>query len=110
MRVKFNILPTKTLLEARGLEPKGKVQKFVDNEVLRLADPYVPSDTTTLRKSGTQSTNIGSGEVRYRTPYARKQYHENKGNGLRGKMWFERMKADNKETILKGAREIAGGK
>ena len=35
-----------------GLLPRGKVQTFIDSEMVRLADPYVPSDTTYTRKSG----------------------------------------------------------
>lgn len=30
--------------------------------------------------------------------------------GLRGKFWFERMKADHLEDILKTAKEKCGGK
>lgn len=110
MNTKFTIKETQMLIKARGLEVGGKVQKYIDSEVLRLTDPYVPMDTGTLKSSGTRSTKIGSGEVRYRTPYARKQYFSNKGSGLRGKQWFHRSKADNKAAILKGALEIAGGK
>lgn len=110
MKVGFEIVALQVLLNARGLEVQGEVQKFIDSEVLRLTDPYVPLDTSTLEKSGTQNTKIGSGEVVYKTPYARRQYFENKGNGLRGKQWFERMKANHKEDILRGARIKAGGK
>lgn len=110
MKTKFTILATQTLIQARGLEVGGKVQKFIDSEVLRLTDPYVPMDTGALKSSGTRATKIGSGEVKYRTPYARRQYFENKGNGLRGRQWFERSKADNKASILNGALKIAGGK
>lgn len=98
------------LLGARGLEAKGKVQQFIDSEVLRLSDPYIPMDTGKLKQSGTSSTKIGSGEVKWNTPYGKKQYHENKGNGLRGSYWFERMKADHKEAILSGAVKVAGGR
>lgn len=40
-------------------------------------------------------------------PKARKEYYINKGGsgGLRGKLWFERMKADHKRDILKAAQE-----
>ena len=105
----FKILATQELIAARGIEVGGKVQKFIDSEVLRLTDPYVPKDSGRLKGSGTISTKIGSGEVRYRTPYARRQYYENKGDGLRGKQWFERSKIDNKKSILNGALQIAGG-
>lgn len=110
MKSKFTILATQTLIQTRGLEVGGKVQKYIDSEVLRLTDPYVPMDTGELKSSGIRHTRTGSGEVKYKTPYARKQYFENKGNGLRGRQWFERSKADNKTSILNGALKIAGGK
>ncbi|MBW8383959.1 MAG: minor capsid protein [Youngiibacter sp.] len=97
------------LMTDRGIEAGGKVQQFIDSEVLRKSDPYVPFLTGTLKSSGIRETTIGSGYVKYKTPYARKQYFENKGNGKRGKMWFERMKADHQEDILRGAIKLAGG-
>lgn len=110
MKVEFNILETQLLIKARGLEAKGEVQQFIDSEVLRLTDPYVPKDTGTLKKSGTQHTKIGSGDVVYKTPYARQQYWNNKGEGLRGPKWFHRAKENHKVEILKGARQKAGAK
>ena len=110
MKVKFNILETETLMKTRGIEVQGKVQKFIDSEVLRLTDPYIPFDSGALKRSGTQNTKIGSGEVIYKTPYARKQYFANKGSGLRGKKWFSRMKADHKKQILRDAKKVAGSK
>lgn len=81
-------------------------QEFVDSEVLRRCDPYVPFRTGVLKKSGILGTEIGSGEVSYIAPYARKQYYRNKGNGKRGKLWFERMKQDYKDEIRRGAQKI----
>lgn len=107
---KFKILELQLLLRARGLQEQGEVQRYIDSEVLRLTDPYVPMDTGALKRSGTQHTKIGSGKVVYKTPYARRQYFKNKGNGLRGKQWFHRMKADRKDEILRGAVKIAGAR
>lgn len=96
------------MLARRNLETNGKVQKFIDSEVIRLSEPYVPWATGTLAQTSPKiGTHIGSGEVVYKAPYARRQYYENRGNGQRGKMWFERMKADHKDEILKGALEVA---
>lgn len=100
----------------RGLETGMKVQKYIDSEVLRLSEPYVPKLTGALIKSGTTQTKIGTGRVVYKTPYARRQYYENAGRGKegtsnggrRGKYWFERMKANHLEGILNGAAKIAG--
>lgn len=110
MRAEVNIEKYGRIVEKRGLESGGPVQVFVDSEVLRLCDPYIPFRTGMLRDSGILSTTIGSGEVIYNTPYARRQYYENKGSGKRGKLWFERMKADHRDDILNGAAKIAGGK
>lgn len=82
-----------------------KAQEFIDSECLRYCDPLTPRRTGYLIKSGTLGTVIGSGELNYLAPYARRQYYENAGKsgGQRGKLWFERMKASKKETIRKGA-------
>lgn len=93
----------------------NKVQVFIDSEVLRLCDPYVPMDTGMLKKSGILGTVVGSGEVIYIAPYGRTQYYNNKGNGnnnksgLRGGFWFERMKSDHKKEIFEGAKKIVKG-
>ena len=100
----------------RGLGTGLRVQRFIDSEVLRQSEPYVPKLTGTLIKSGTIHTKIGTGEVVYKTPYGRRQYYENAGRGRegssnggrRGKFWFERMKANHLETILIGAAKLAG--
>lgn len=92
-------------------------QKFIDSEVLRLTDPYVPYRNGKLKESGTLGTVIGSGIVEYTAPYAKNQYYNNKGKGkgglnasngakgLRGSFFFERMKADHLDEIEKGAKE-----
>lgn len=93
-----------------NIEEKGKVQQAIDSEVLRLCDPYVPLETSALRDSGISNTEIGSGLVIYRTPYARKQYyipmeHEEK----RCAYWFEVMKNNGgKEKILEAAKGAVG--
>ena len=98
----------------RRNEQFDAVQKMVDSEVLRQSDPYVPMRTGMLKKSGILGTVIGEGVVKYIAPYARQNYYTNAGRGregtqnggLRGKYWFERMKADHKDEI----REKSGGK
>ena len=106
--------------EKRAGENFRQAQKYVDSETLRLSDPYVPMNTGTLKKSGISGTVLGSGEVVYTAPYARQQYYTNAGKGrqglakrnshnykcLRGKLWFERMKADHKDEILRGLEKF----
>lgn len=84
----------------------NRAQAFVDSECLRRMNPLAPRRTGMLIKSGTLGTVIGSGEIEYLAPYARKQYYKHKTKAK----WFERMKASHKEPILKGAMIIAAGK
>ena len=94
------------------------VQAYIDSKCLEYCDPLVPKDTGILKQSGIMNTQIGTGEVKYRTPYARRWYYmpanfnQGSGSGMnavgRGNYWFERMKQQHKENILRGARGISG--
>ena len=114
----FKIKSTEQLLRERGIEKGGKVQKFIDSEVIRCMDPFTPFRSGTLKKSATLGTVIGSGLIKYTAPYARKNYYENAGRGTegtqnggrRGRKWFERMKPVYLSTILSGAAKIAGAR
>ena len=112
------------------------VQKFVDSEVIRLMVPYTPMLNGILMKNAVLGTKIGSGRVYYNSPYARFQYYGkvmvssvtgssfarkgeskvltnkdlvyNKSKHPKAqRLWFEAMKADKKEQILRGAAAIA---
>lgn len=71
---RFEMDSVEEILGKRGLLPYGKVQKFIDNEVIRQCEPYVPADTTILSTSAYGATDIGSGRVKYPGPYAHYQY------------------------------------
>ncbi len=138
MKMKFEMKSAARLAEERGLMPGGKVQRFIDNECIRRMDPYTPRITGALIKTATLGTDIGSGLIEQTSPYARYLYYgklmvssetgspwakygESKvltdrdlqyskaSNPAAGSFWFERMKADHKESILSGARKMAGG-
>lgn len=98
------------LKKNHNLEPFGKVQTYIDNEVLRLCEPFVPKDTGELISSGIRSTRVGSGVVSYNTVYARRWYympaHFNEAPN-RGNYWFERMKQQYLKQILDGAKREA---
>lgn len=99
------------IIKDRGLQDGGKVQQYIDSEVLRLGEPFIPRDTEELIRSGISNTVIGSGEVKYRTPYARRWYYLEanfQGAPQRGNYWFERMKQQYKASILAGAAREAG--
>ena len=81
--------------------------------VLRRCAPMVPFDSGALNRSGTTNTRLGSGEVRYATPYARRWYYRPAnftGAPMRGNYWFERMKQNGgKDAILRGLAKLTGG-
>jgi hypothetical protein len=86
-------------------------QKFVDSEVLRLSEPFIPLRTGMLIMSGILGTEVGSGEVDWIAPYAKAQYYNARKPGsqtgpMRGGQWFERMKMQYKDQIITGARKL----
>lgn len=102
VKFKFDMNTPEMILSDRGLDSHGSAQKRLDSEVLRYADPYVPMRTGMLKDSGISGTVIGSGEVVYNAPYAKKQYYHGriaKGSALRGRYWIDRMKADHLEDL-----------
>ncbi len=111
----------------KGWETRfNNAQKFVDSECLRHCDKLVPFQTGFLKKSGILGTKIGSGELNYLSPYSRYQYYgkvmvgkppKRKTNiplkyqfaPKRGAKWFERMKVEHKDAILRGASRFMKG-
>lgn len=114
-------------------------QKFVDIECIRLMVKYTPARNNILYKSAAIGTKIGSGHIYYQSPYARYQYYgklmvssvtgspyASKGESKvltdkdlnystfrhpqAQKLWFEAMKTNHKEQILRGAAAIAAKK
>lgn len=84
-------------------------QHFMDSEVLRQCEPYTPMLSSMLIKSGTLGTEVGSGEVAWIAPYARRQYYNTRPPGretgpLRGGRWFDRMMVDHGNSIIAQAK------
>lgn len=91
-----------------------EAQCFVDSECIRYMKPYTPFRNGILEHSATLGTVIGSGKIQQITPYARYQYygrlnHDTSRHPHASRMWFEVMKAEKKQVILRGACRIAGG-
>lgn len=101
-------------IRKRGLEEGQIVQKVIDTETIRRMEPYIPMDTGFLKDNSLKlGTKIGTGKIVQRAPYAKRQYYTNSGrfqSGKRGKKWFDRMKADHRDDILKAAADVAGGR
>ena len=135
MKVELVMLPNEALLKRRGLQEGGPVQKFIDNESMRYMNDYMPRrQAGELEHMMVLGTVIGSGQIDIPGPYAH-YLHEGilyvspstgsswarkdeikvptsrelqyTGAPMRGKKFFERMKADHKDDILKGAQAIA---
>ena len=96
-----------------GLLPKGRAQTFIDSEMPRLADKFVPSDTTYLRKSVFELTDFGSGLIEYHV-YHRNMYtdvtSEFQDAPMRGGWWMHRMwNSGGREKIKEGVRRLIRG-
>ena len=116
--MKIIVKSTQQLLEERGLQKGGRVQKFIDSECIRRMAPFTPFATGNLQRAATLGTVIGSGIIKQNTPYARQNYYHNAGRGnqgtsrggFRGREWFKRMAALHGRAILDGARRLSGAK
>lgn len=129
-----------TILKNHGLQPGGPVQKIVDSECVRYMTDYMPRrQAGELEHMMLMATVIGSGQIDIPGPYAH-YLHEGilyvspttgsswakkneikvptdrgltyAGAPMRGKKWFDRMKADHKDDILCSAQAVInrGGK
>ena len=112
--VKIEMQPTQKILLKRALNKNGKAQQFFTKEVAKHCEPYVPFKTGRLKD---MSVSIGADQIKYSTPYAKRQYYTNLGNGiggtnrggLRGKLWDKRMWVNKGNEIVKSVANLCGG-
>lgn len=140
MKVEFNISTAETIKRNHGLQPGGSVQKLVDGECMRYMGDYMPRrQAGELEHMMVMATVIGFGQIDIPGPYAH-YLHEGilyvspttgsawakkneikvptdrelayAGAPMRGKKFFDRMKADHKDDILQAAQAMIdrGGK
>ena len=134
MKVEFNISTAETMKRNHGLQPGGSVQKLVDGECMRYMGDYMPRrQAGELQHMMVMATVIGSGQIDIPGPYAH-YLHEGilyvspttgsawakkneikiptdqeltyAGAPMRGKKFFDRMKADHKDDILQAAQAL----
>ena len=134
MKVEFNISTAETIKRNHGLQPGGSVQKLVDGECMRYMGDYMPRrQAGELEHMMVMATLIGSGQIDIPGPYAH-YLHEGilyvspttgsawakkneikiptdqeltyAGAPVRGKKFFDRMKADHKDDILQAAQAL----
>ena len=120
------------ILKNHGIQPGGPVQKVIDSETMRYMGPYMPRrQAGELEHMMVLSTVIGSGQIDIPGPYAHYLHkgilyvspttgsswakkNEIKvptereltyaGAPMRGKKWFDRMKADHRGDIIQAAQ------
>ena len=108
LKMDSDIKDAASLLAERGLQDGGRAQQALDSAVIDFCAPYVPFKTGALAGSA-RSSVIGSGRICYTVPYAGKQYYEGRENHIRGRLWFERMKADRLGDLLSLTAAACGG-
>lgn len=107
---------TEEIMDKMGFGADNSAQKVVDQQVIIECDPYVPFDAAgiyanpgRLRDSVNLNTVIGSGEVKYRTPYARYLYYHPEFNyqeePIRGAYWADRaMQNGGKKRVVEAVK------
>lgn len=103
--VKVELNSVDSIEKRLGIENNGKAQLFLANEAYRRMSKYVPFRTGKLR----DTVNIAPSTIDFLVPYARRQYYENRGNGIRGKFWDKKMfSAEGRELIADVQRYVGG--
>ena len=99
-------------LKLNGVNPEKihRTQVYIDSEILRYSDKYVPMKTGSLKRSGITGTRVGTGVIKYTAPYAKRQYFAGKATGQRGRKWVKRMWLLQGKHIIKNANKILNGK
>lgn len=134
MKLYFEIKDKDTIIRNHGMQVGGPVQKLVDSECMRYMGDYMPRrQAGELEHLMVNATVIGSGQIDTPGPYAH-YLHEGilyvspttgsawakkneikvptdrtltyAGAPMRGKKWFDRMKADHKDDILLAAQAM----
>lgn len=99
-----------TISRMRADKGLRRAQDKIDSACIEQMKPYTPVAMPIFRNAGKMLDSHKAerpGFLINTEPKARREYYINKGGsgGLRGKLWFERMKADHKQEILKAAQE-----
>lgn len=105
-RIRLEMDPADRILLKRKLNKNGEGQRFFTHQVRTISDPYVPFLNGPLKNTAQELVD----RIEYIQPYARRQYYENNGTGLRGKEWDKRMWADRGKEIVDATAEYCGGK
>ena len=63
-------------ININGVNPEKihRTQMYIDSEIIKRSEPYVPLKTGSLKRSGITGTRVGTGVIKYTAPYAKRQY------------------------------------
>lgn len=110
--------PTSVIKANLGLEPNGRVHKYLTERCYTHMDKYVPRDTGDLRRVHTLATD----SITYEMPYAEAQYYgvvnghpinpDNYTTPGTGPYWDERMDSAEMNDVVKEVQAFVdkGGK
>lgn len=70
MTVKVDTGALSKLIQSRGLQPGGRVQQVLTNEIYKQAEPYTPMRSKTLIRTA----QVGKDHITYVQPYSRYVY------------------------------------
>jgi len=109
-KVKITGPKVQDFIKNLGLLPRGRIQTFIDSEMVRLADKNVPSDTTHTRKSAFINTIFGLGKIIYDIYYkymyvdTSRRYQD---APTRGAFWVHRMLNEGgREKIMLAVKRL----
>lgn len=106
INIKLDLNPTSQIEKRLKINTGGAVDLFIANESARRMFKYVPYRTGMLRTT----TSISANGVDYLVKYARRQYYENRGSGIRGRFWDKRMMGAEGQALINDIqRYVRGG-
>ena len=111
-KVKVNL--NESGLRRKAESSTSKAQYILDSQVLKDSNLYVPMDTSTLRDSSIMHSRLGSGSLKWDTPYARRLYYgttykfSKDKNKSASSLWFEKAKAKSKKDWIDIASKLCG--
>lgn len=103
------------ILSRRRLQQGGPAQILFTKECSKAMNNFIPLKTGRLKD---MSVEMGTNFVTYNTPYARKQFYTNAGNGIggtnkggiRGSRWDKKMWIISGDNIVKKLANYVGGR
>lgn len=70
--IKIKMNSTSKIIKDHGLDPNGRVVRYLRDTADRLMNPFVPMDNGMLRRNKTYPSNS---EIKYNSPHAKYQYY-----------------------------------